>query len=180
MNIKYWVVGMLLLAGCAEEPKVLTVGVQVGNIAPEIKAEDASGVKMELSQYRGKVVLLSFWASWCGPCKELLPYEKQLAKQFEGKPFVLLGVNSDIDKNALVKAQQQFGITWPSFWDGLGSINREWDIEFLPMLILIDERGIIRFNSKTIMDDIKSFKDLANKMEREIQKVLNKVVVGKK
>jgi thiol-disulfide isomerase/thioredoxin len=180
MNSKYWVVGMLLLAGCAEEPKALTVGVQVGNIAPEIKAEDASGVKMELSQYRGKVVLLSFWASWCGPCKELLPYEKQLAKQFEGKPFVLLGVNSDIDKTALVKAQQQFGMTWPSFWDGLGSINREWDIEFLPMLILIDERGIIRFNSKTIMDDIDSFKDLADKMEREIQKVLNKVVVGKK
>jgi thiol-disulfide isomerase/thioredoxin len=180
MNSKYWVVGMLLLVGCAEESKVLTVGVQVGNIAPEIKAEDASGVKMELSQYRGKVVLLSFWASWCGPCKELLPYEKQLTKQFEDKPFVLLGVNSDIDKTALVKAQQQFGMTWPSFWDGLGSINREWDIEFLPMLILIDERGIIRFNSKSIMDDIDSFKDLADKMEREIQKVLNKVVVGKK
>ncbi|MEI6686425.1 MAG: hypothetical protein WCN64_09820, partial [Planctomycetota bacterium] len=60
------------------------------------------------------------------------------------------------------------------------SINREWDIEFLPMLILIDEQGIIRFNSKTIMDDINSFKDLADKMEREIQKVLNKVVVEKK
>jgi len=180
MNSKYWAVGMLLLVGCAEEPKALTVGVRVGNIAPEIKAEDASGVKMELSQYKGKVVLLSFWASWCGPCKELLPYEKQLAKQFEGKPFVLLGVNSDIEKNALVKAQQQFGMTWPSFWDGLGIINREWDIEFLPMLILIDERGIIRFNSKTIMDDINSFKDLADKMEREIQKVLNKVVVEKK
>ena len=56
----------------------------------------------------------------------------------------------------------------------------EWDIEFLPMLILIDERGIIRFNSKTIMDDINSLKDLADKMEREIQKVLDKVVVGKK
>ena len=103
-----------------------------------------------------------------------------MVKQFEGKPFVLLGVNSDIDKTALVKAQQQFGMTWPSFWDGLSSINREWDIEFLPMLILIDERGIIRFNSKTIMDDINSLKDLADKMEREIQKVLDKVVVGKK
>ena len=79
-----------------------------------------------------------------------------------------------------MKAQQQFGMTWPSFWDGLGSINREWDIEFLPMLILIDERGIIRFNSKSIMDDIDSFKDLADKMEREIQKVLDKVVVEKK
>lgn len=180
MKSKYWLLASLLFMGCAEEPKALTVGVRVGNIAPEIKAEDASGQKMELSQYKGKVVLLSFWASWCGPCKELLPYEKQLAKQFEGKPFVLLGVNSDIDKTALVKAQQQFGMTWPSFWDGLSSINREWDIEFLPMLILIDERGIIRFNSKTIMDDINSLKDLADKMEREIQKVLDKVVVGKK
>lgn len=179
MKLNYGVVVLLLIMGCAEEPKPLTVGVRVGNIAPEIKAEDASGTKIALSQYKGKVVLLSFWASWCGPCKQLLPYEKQLAKQFEDKPFVLLGVNSDIDKAAFVKAQQQFDMTWPSFWDGIGSINREWEIEFLPMLILIDEQGIIRFNSKTIMDDINSFKDLADKSEREIQKVLAKVGVKK-
>ena len=179
MKFKYWAVPLLFLLGCSEEPKALVVGVRVGNIAPEIKSEDADGRKMELSQYKGKVVLLSFWASWCGPCKELLPYEKQLARQFEDKPFVLLGVNSDIDKAAFVKVQQQFGMTWPSFWDGLGSINREWDIEFLPMLILIDEKGIIRFSSKSIMDDIKSFKDLADKVEREIQKVLSKVAVKK-
>ncbi|NBR05382.1 MAG: TlpA family protein disulfide reductase [Planctomycetes bacterium] len=179
MRFRYWLVTVLLFMGCGEVPKVLREGVEVGNIAPEIRAEDALGNKMELSQYKGKVVLLSFWASWCGPCKALLPYEKQLVKQFEGRPFALLGVNSDIDKAAFVKAQQQFDMTWPSFWDGIGSINREWNIEFLPMLILIDERGIIRFNSKSIMDDIKSFKDLADKIEREIQKVLDKAVVKK-
>ena len=175
MRFEYWMIFLLLVLGCSKETKPLKVGVRVGDIAPEIKAEDAQGEKLELSKFKGKVVLLSFWASWCGPCKELLPYEKQLFKKFEGKPFVLLGVNSDIEKNAFIKVQQQYNIPWPSFWDGNGSINREWEIEFLPLLVLVDEKGVIRFNSKSVMDNIESFRDLSEKVEKEISKVLQKM-----
>jgi len=168
----------ILVSGCGENSATLVEGVNIGNIATQIKGEDAEGKKLQLDAYKGKVVLLSFWASWCGPCKELLPYEKQMLKTFKDQPFVLLGINSDIDKSALIKAQQQYDMTWPSLWDGTGAIIREWNIPFLPMLILIDEKGIIRFNSKSIMDDISSFGDLAEKVELQIQKTLDRM--GKK
>lgn len=178
MNKYSFLLGLILLSGCGENSANLVEGINVGNIAPQIKGEDAEGNKLQLDAYKGKVVLLSFWASWCGPCKELLPYEKQMLKSFKDQPFVLLGVNSDINKSALVKAQQQYDMTWPSFWDGAGAINREWNIGFLPMLILIDEKGVIRFNSKSIMDDISSFEDLAEKVELQIKKTLDRM--GKK
>jgi thiol-disulfide isomerase/thioredoxin len=70
----------------------------VGKLAPEIEGEDLDGHKLKLSDYRGKVVMISFWASWCGPCMRLVPDERALAERMKGKPFVLVGVNGDSKK----------------------------------------------------------------------------------
>jgi hypothetical protein len=70
----------------------------VGRPAPEITGEDLDGKPMKLSDYRGKVVLLTFWGHWCGPCRSMYPHERSLVKRLEGQPFALLGVNSDTDR----------------------------------------------------------------------------------
>ena len=64
---------------------------QVGKQAPDIEGEDLDEARLKLGHYRGKVVLLVFWASWCGPCMRAVPHEKELVKRFKGRPFVLLG-----------------------------------------------------------------------------------------
>jgi thiol-disulfide isomerase/thioredoxin len=115
--------------------------------APDVAGEDLDGKPIRLSGYRGKVVLLSFWATWCAPCMALVPHECAMVKQREGKPFVLLGVNGDKDPAHAKKVAAAKGITWRSFKDQPdveGAISKAWNLRGWPTLYLIDHKGIIR------------------------------------
>ncbi len=89
----------------------------VGKVAPEIEGEDIDGKPMKLSDYRGKVVVLVFWGTWCGPCMARIPREKALVERLKGRPFALLGINSDSDRAKLKSVLAEKGITWRSWWD---------------------------------------------------------------
>jgi thiol-disulfide isomerase/thioredoxin len=128
-----------------KDGRALFVG--IGNPAPQIDDEDIDGKQFKLSDYRGKVVLLDFWGHWCGPCRAMYAHERSLVKRLEGKPFVLLGVNSDKDRDELKKVLVKEEITWRSFWNGGGTsgpISRRWVVSGWPTLILIDAKGVIR------------------------------------
>ena len=91
---------------------------QVGQPAPEIEDQDLAGTKFKLSDYRGKVTLLVFWASWCGSCMQRVPHENELSAHFAGRPFVLIGVNGDDTREAAQATAKQHAISWRSFWNG--------------------------------------------------------------
>ena len=118
----------------------------LGRPAPEIDSVALDGRSMKLSGYRGKVVLLSFWATWCGPCMRMVPHERELVKRFEGKPFVIVGVNGDNDLKAARAAAADHGMTWRSFQDrgGPRRIAQDWHVWGWPTFYLIDQKGIIR------------------------------------
>ena len=119
----------------------------IGKLAPEIVGTDLEDQPMKLSDYRGKVVLLSFWATWCPPCMRLIPHERQIANRFRDRPFAIVGINGDSDAAAIKKAVVTHGITWRSFHDkGIkgGTISERWKIVGWPELYLIDQEGIIR------------------------------------
>ena len=122
----------------------------IGMLAPEIEGVDTNGQSMKLSDYRGKVVLVSFWATWCGPCMNMIPRERELAARLEGEPFAIVGVNGDSDQAALQNAVTTQKITWRSFRDRFGRlagkrpISDEWQVLGWPTLYLIDRGGIIR------------------------------------
>ena len=122
----------------------------VGKPAPEIAGQDIDGKPFKLSDYRGKVVVVSFWATWCASCLDMNAYERSLVKRMQGKPFALLGVNGDEDKDKLKEWMKKEDITWLSWCDGGGSANtpgpisRQFNVSVWPTLYVLDHRGIIR------------------------------------
>jgi thiol-disulfide isomerase/thioredoxin len=128
------------------EIRKLGVGMEV----PELQGEDVDGKKSKLSDYRGKVVLLDFWATWCGPCRMMLPHDKEMVKRLEGKPFVLIGVSADDEKEALTKYLAKDPLPWTQWWDGnkgdddADTVFSRWNVGAFPTMYVIDARGVIR------------------------------------
>jgi thiol-disulfide isomerase/thioredoxin len=120
-----------------------------GKMAPELQGEDVRGGKIRLGDYRGKVVAIVFWATWCGPCMAMVPHERELVKRMEGRPFVLLGVNGDDDRSKAVKEMSEQSMTWPSVWNGgkLEGIVAAWGVRAWPTVYLLDAKGMIRYDN---------------------------------
>ena len=121
----------------------------VGKVAPEVTGDDLDGAPLRLSDYRGEVVVLNFWASWCGPCMAMVPQERSLVKRMAGKPFVLLGFNGDDDRATARGVAQREGMTWRSWWDRgrHGTIIRRWNVVGWPTTYVLDAHGVIRYKN---------------------------------
>jgi thiol-disulfide isomerase/thioredoxin len=140
----------------------------VGTLAPEIKGESVDGKVLKLSDYRGKVVVLSFWASWCGPCMDLVPHERSLVERLEGKPFALLGIDGDADRQKALKTIAKERMNWPSWWDqrdGDGPIATAWNVHTWPTLYILDHNGVIRYKNFVRNDLGKLVDNLLEEME---------------
>jgi thiol-disulfide isomerase/thioredoxin len=130
----------------SEPQPTLAQGPGVGTLAPEIDGEDLDGVRFKLSDYRGKVVVVSFWASWCKPCRNMIPHERALVERF-GDKAVVLGVNIDDDRGAARSAITSQRITWRNWsmagWDN--PANKRWGVNSIPTVYVIDASGVIRY-----------------------------------
>jgi thiol-disulfide isomerase/thioredoxin len=141
-----------LLKAEAEEELFQLLHLSLGKVAPEIVAESIEGKKFKLSDSRGKITVLSFWASWCGPCMQLVPVERALTERMKGKPFALIGINGDGVLADARRAVAHEKMTWPSFWNGIdgpnGPISSAWNVSGWPTVYVIDADGIIRFKDE--------------------------------
>lgn len=121
----------------------------IGTPVLEIKGEDVDGRPLDLAHYRGKVVVLLFWGDWSGPCRAIYPVVRSLVARMEGKPFALLGINSDTDREALRRRIDQEKLPWRSWFDGgrEGPIASRFKVPGWPTIYLVDHRGIVRHKS---------------------------------
>ena len=121
----------------------------VGRPAAEIDGPDLDGRPMRLSEFRGKVVVLDFWANWCGFCRRMYPHERSLVERLKGEPFALLGVNCDPDKEDARQAVARNKLNWRSWWDAAGrELAERWQVEGYPRVFVLDHKGVIRFRSE--------------------------------
>ena len=121
---------------------------RIGQTAPDIEAKDLDGASFKLSNYRGRVTVLVFWASWCGPCMAMVPEERRLVDRMKNQPFVLIGVNGDEKLDDAKRAVAKESMVWRSFWNGTngpaGPISHAWNVWSWPTIYVLDGKGVIR------------------------------------
>jgi len=118
----------------------------IGKMAPDISLNNLEGEKISLSSLRGKYVLIDFWASWCGPCRQENPNVVRMYNKYKDKGFEIFGVSLDRDESAWQRAIEKDGLTWVhvsdlSFWNS--EVVPLYNIEGIPMTVLLDKEGKI-------------------------------------
>src|SRR5713101_2313545 len=132
------VVGLLGLLGMAARPP------RVGGPAPEITLKDLQGQEVRLSDLRGKIVLLNFWATWCKPCKEEMPAMQASYDKLRGQGLVVLAVNELEDTEKVIEHIRTHGHTFPVVMDHNNHVANLYGVVGLPASFLIDRQGIVR------------------------------------
>jgi peroxiredoxin len=117
----------------------------LGKTAPDFTLRSDRGDNKKLSEYRGKVVLINFWASWCGPCQQELPKLSELRGLHDEYDFELLAINIDEEPEKALRLAKKLGIDFPILFDEEKQVSKLYDIDAMPMTILIDRNGEVRY-----------------------------------
>lgn len=128
----------------------IAAGLTLGTSAPDIVGTDLDGRALRLSDYRGKVVVVTFSGEWCGICRSEYPYHRFLLELYRDWPFALLSVESGNDREAAKRAKIDRGLLYPSWWDGAprrdtpGTIAASWGVSGWPTTYVLDGKGAVR------------------------------------
>jgi len=115
--------------------------VQVSNPAPDFTLRSMDGPNVRLNEQRGRVVMVNFWATWCGPCRQEMPHLNKLHDKYRDAGFVLLGVNIDDNARAATDLAAKLGLRFPVLLDTDKSVSRLYDLGSMPATVLIDREG---------------------------------------
>jgi thiol-disulfide isomerase/thioredoxin len=126
---------------------LLQAGDLTGKEAPGFTAKGIDGKELNLSDYRGKVVLLDFWASWCVPCRDEFPFLIKFYRENQKEDFIILAVNIDDEIENMHKFVDKYfaNHVFPIIYDGKKEIPPLYELESMPTTIFIDKTGIIRY-----------------------------------
>jgi peroxiredoxin len=144
-----YLMGAVVGLGSAAAPDILPVAernvVKLGEPAPNFQLRDLNGHPVALSDLRGKVVLLNFWATWCGPCRVEMPAMEELYRTFSRKDFEILAVSTDAQGVAVTRPfQQENHLTFPILHDADYRVGLTYGARTLPMTFMVDRQGIVR------------------------------------
>ena len=115
-----------------------------GRSAPDFALKSASGENLRLSEYRGNVVMINFWATWCGPCRQEMPLLDDLYNRYQRVGFSLLGVNIDDDSRRAMRMVEELGVSFPVLFDADKEVSKLYQVEAMPVTMLLDREGTVR------------------------------------
>jgi len=137
----------LLLACCLSlsVPGVAVAVATPGSAAPDFSLAARDGGKVRLADLKGQVVMINFWATWCGPCRQEMPLLAQLNTKYEPLGFTLLGVNVEPDSAAAVTWLKGMPVTFPILFDTDSTVAGSFGVEGMPSTVFVDRKGQVRY-----------------------------------
>lgn len=144
----------------------------VGNVsaepAPDFTLLSSTGENVRLGELRGKVVMLNFWASWCGPCRKEMPLLDAMHKRYGPAGFELYGVNVEEDNTDAKKMIKDMGVTLPVLYDPESKASTLYKVDAMPTTVMIDKKGQIRYVNRGYKDgDENKYRDQIRELIKE-------------
>lgn len=158
-----WLFALPLIAivGCGEP-----TGLEPGMSAPPVRLEPLNqpGKSVNLSQFKGKAILLDFWATWCGPCRQIMPLVQHLHDKYGAKDLAVVGITEE-ERSTVEQFRYKEPYNYPVYLDKGGAVGKTYQISALPTFVLIDRNGKIVW---------KGFPDSAEVIQANLDKALGK------
>ena len=119
--------------------------VDIRQKAPDFTLKSLEGTNLRLEEYRGQVVLINFWASWCGPCRQEMPLLDRLHHRYEDTGFAVLGVNVEGEVEPAQKIVDKTKVTFPVLIDEQQKVSEMYSLEAMPSTVVVDRDGVVRY-----------------------------------
>ena len=146
----------------------LATAASVSGAAPDFTLKSLTGKNLKLSEMRGDVVLINFWASWCGPCRQEMPLLNALHKKYEPLGFTVLGVNVEENSDDARGFMKNFPVDFPVLLDHINKVSKQYDVVAMPTTVVVDRDGNMRFLHKGYKPgDEKAYRQMVKKLIRE-------------
>ena len=142
MKIKNLIIALVLSVFAAAS--LASSGME-GQAAPDFALKSSTGENLRLSEYRGDVVMVNFWATWCGPCRQEMPLLDELYNRYQRVGFNLLGVNIDDDSRRAMAMVEELGVNFPVLFDARKEVSELYEVEAMPVTVIIDRQGTVRY-----------------------------------
>jgi thiol-disulfide isomerase/thioredoxin len=113
--------------------------------APAFRLDSMAGKPVSLDQYKGQVVMINFWASWCGPCRTEMPILEKLHTKYKPMGFTMIGVNVEPDSSLAAKWLQATPVTFPILFDTRSEVSKLYSVAGMPSTVIVDRKGNLRW-----------------------------------
>lgn len=145
MLIKKRLMTTLLCCAIAAFSAAASAATPAKGAAADFTLKSNSGKNIKLSELRGQVVMINFWATWCGPCRQEMPLLEQLYQKYSAMGFTILGVNVEENPNDAVKWLKERPVTFPILFDNESAVSELYNVSAMPTTLILDRGGNIRF-----------------------------------
>lgn len=120
----------------------------VGKPAPDFALRSLKGPSVRLSEHLGEVVVINFWATWCGPCRQEMPLLDELYGKYQLAGLILLSVNIDDSVEPAIEMAQTLAVSYPVLFDTRKEVSRAYEVSAMPVTVLVDRAGVVRYVSE--------------------------------
>ena len=143
MKVKNCILGIVFSVLAATS--LAASGNLTGQSAPDFALKSSTGANLRLSEYRGDVVMINFWATWCGPCRQEMPLLDELYSRYQRVGFSLLGVNIDDDSRKAMNMVSELGVSFPVLFDNRKEVSKMYQVDAMPVTVILDREGTVRY-----------------------------------